>query len=314
MTDDRRPIPWRRLLHAELRRLFAPRAVRWAAVAFLAATALFGLSKLALHHTDTAAAWRAAEARFAQVRADAVHYGLPMNDGVTSRLFYDEPRYLISTLAFGDLRTALTALAAGAVLFGIVAGGADWSSRVVLTLAAAEPRRGRLFGTRALLVTGTSAAAAAVTGALLVPLLLLAAWLRGSATGTDAGFWAAFGSLYLRGVLLCGLFGLLGYALATLTRRAATALGAAFLYLAAAERVLGGRGPRLAEYDMTGLAFAVLNEKPVIPMIESDCVAGPGCEAAHVDLTHADGLVGIALHVVPVLALALWRSTRTDLG
>lgn len=314
MPDDARVPTWRRLLHAELRRLLAPRAVRLAAVSVLAATALFGLSKLALHHTDTAAAWRAAEARFAHVQADAVRYGLPMNDGVGPRLFYDEPRYLMSTLSFGDLRTALTALAVGAVLFGIVAGGADWSSRVVLTLATAEPRRARLFGARALLVAGISAAAAAAAGALLVPLLLLAAWLRGSAAGTDGVFWAALGSLYLRGVLLCGLTGLLGYALATLTRRTATAVGIAFLYLASAGQVFGGRGPRLAEYDMAGLTFAVLNEKPVIPMIDSDCVAGPGCEAAHVDLTITDGLVGIALYVTPLLALALWRSTRTDLG
>ncbi|WP_435189245.1 hypothetical protein [Streptomyces sp. bgisy126] len=306
--------PWSRLLHAELRRLLAPRAVRAAAVAGLVCLTLFGLSKLVLHHTDTAAAWRAAEARFAQIRADAVRYGLPMNEGIGPRLFYDEPRYLMSTLSFGDLRTAFTVLATAAVLFGIVAGGADWSSRVLLTLAAAEPRRGRLFTTRALLVTGLSMAAAAVGGALLVPLLLLAAQLRGSTTGMDGIFWAAFGSLYVRGVLLCGLIGLLGYALAMLTRRTAAALGIVFLYLTSAGQIFGGRGPRLAEYDMSGLTFAVLNEKPVIPMIESDCIAGPACEGAHVDLTAADGIVGILLYVLPVLALALWRSTRTDMG
>ncbi|MCQ0025604.1 hypothetical protein M4914_23465 [Streptomyces somaliensis DSM 40738] len=314
MADDPHVPTWRRLLHAEARRLFAPRATRSVAVVLPALTALFGLSKLVLHHTDTATAWRAAEARFARIQADAARYGLPTNDAVGPRLFYDDPRYLMSTLSFGDLRTAFTALAAAVVLFGIVAGGADWSSRVVLTLAAAEPRRDRLFGARALLVTGICAGAAAVTGALLVPLLLLAALLRGSTTGTDGVFWAAFASLYLRGVLLCGLLGLLGYALAMLLRGTATSLGVVFLYLAAAGQVFGGRGPRLAEYDMAGLVYAVLNEKPVIPMIETDCIAGPGCEAAHVDLTHADGFAGIALYVVPVLALALWRFTRTDLG
>ncbi|MGC0330542.1 hypothetical protein RKD23_003532 [Streptomyces sp. SAI-170] len=314
MPDDNGVLTWRRLLRAELRRLLAPRALRLGAVVGLAVTAVFGLSKLALHDTDTAAAWRAAESRFAQIQADAARYGLPMNDGVGPRLFYDDPRYVMSTLSFGDLRTAFTALAAAAVLFGIVAGGADWTSRVVLTLATAEPRRTRLFTARALLVTALSTAAAATTGALLVPLLLLAAWLRGSTEGMDGVYWAAFGSLYLRGILLCGLLGLLGYALAMLTRRAATALGAVFLYLAAAGQLFAGRGPRLAEYDMAGLTFAVLNEKPVIPMIESDCIAGPGCEATHVDLTIADGLAGVALYVVPVLALALWRSTRTDLG
>ncbi|MFE0424031.1 hypothetical protein [Streptomyces sp. NPDC058953] len=314
MPTDSGTLPWKRLVHAELRRLLAPRAVRLGAIGLLAATVLFGLSQLILHHNDTASAWRTAQAEFARVKGDAERYGLPMTEGVTARLFYDDPRYVMSTLSFEDLRTALTALAVTAVVCGIVAGGGDWSSRVVLTLAAVEPRRTRLFSTRALLVTGLAMAAAAVIGALLVPLLLLAAATRGSTAGLDGTYWAAFGGLYARGVLLCGLLALLGYALAVLTRRTAAALGIAFVYLASADQIFGGRGPRLSEYDMPDLLFAVLNEKPVVPMIESDCIAGPGCAAAHVDLTIADGLGGVLIYLIPVLALALWRSTRTDLG
>ncbi|MFG2732756.1 hypothetical protein [Streptomyces canus] len=219
----------------------------------------------------------------------------------------------METLSFGDLRTVITALAAGAVVFGMIAGGTDWSSRVMLTLAAAEPRRFRLFATRALLTAGLSMASTAAAGPLLVPLLLLAALTRGSTAGLDAVYWAALTSMYLRGVFLVGLLCLLGYSLAMFTRKATAALAIGFLYLASADQIFTGRGPRGAEYDMNGLVFAVLNEKPVVPMAESDCIAGPGCEAVHVDLTAADGLVGVLIYLVPVLLAVLWRFTRTDI-
>ncbi|MFI5621141.1 hypothetical protein [Streptomyces sp. NPDC051567] len=307
------PLPWRRLVRAELRRLRAPRAMRYVAFGLPLATIVFGLSKLLLHDADTAGAWRSADERYAQFLSDARSYGLATASGTSVKNFFHDPRYLMDTLSFGDLRTLVTALAAAAVVFGMVAGGSDWSSRVMLTLAAAEPRRFRLFVTRALLATGLSMAATAGAGLLLVPLLLLAARTRGSTAGLDGVYWAALVSQYLRGVLLVGLLCLLGYGLAMLTRKASTALAIGFLYLAGADQIFAGRGPRGAEYDMDGLIFAVLNEKPVVPMAESDCIAGPGCEAVHVDLTAADGFVGVLIYLVPVLLVALWRFTRTDI-
>ncbi|WP_405440967.1 hypothetical protein OG373_27445 [Streptomyces avidinii] len=310
---DGEPLPWRRLARAELLRLRAPRAMRYAGIGLPLAIVAFGLSKLLLHDRDTAAAWRSAEDRYATFLADAQTYGLPVGSGLSARNYFRDPRYLMDTLSFGDLRTVVTALAAAAVVFGMVAGGADWSSRVMLTLAAAEPRRFRLFATRALLVAALSMAATAAAGLLLVPLLLLAAFTRGSAAGLDGVYWAALASQYARGVLLVGLLCLLGYGLAMLTRRASVALAIGFLYLAGSDRIFAGRGPRGAEYAMDGLVFAVLNEKPVIPMAQSECIAGPGCEAVHVDLTAADGFLGVLIYLVPVLLVALWRFTRTDI-
>ncbi|MFD4141927.1 hypothetical protein [Streptomyces sp. NPDC058572] len=308
------PPPWRRLVRAELRRVLATRAARVGAALIPLGVLAFGLSKLLLHDADTTAAHRRAEERFRQFQADALEFDLPTDPAVTARHFFDDPRYLMESLSFADLRTLITALAAVAVVFGIFGGGTDWSSRVMLTLSTAEPRRFRLFGTRALLVTALAMGVTAVAGALLVPLLLLAAATRGSTAGLDGTYWSVLGSQYARGVVLVGLLALLGHALAVLTRRTSFALTVAFLYLASADRIFAGRGPRLAEYDMDGLVFAVLNEKPVIPLEESDCIAGPGCESVHVDLTAADGFVGVLLHLLPVLALAVWRSTRTDIG
>lgn len=199
MATDGAPLPWRRLVRAELMRLRAPRAMRYTGIALPLAVIAFGLSKLLLHDPDTAAAWRTAEERYATFLADAQTYGLPVGSGLSARNYFRDPRYLMDTLSFGDLRTVVTALAAAAVVFGMVAGGADWSSRVMLTLAAAEPRRFRLFATRALLVAGLSMAVTAAAGLLLVPLLLLAARTRGSTAGLDGVYWAALASQYARG-------------------------------------------------------------------------------------------------------------------
>ncbi|MEV7912259.1 hypothetical protein [Streptomyces griseus] len=305
--------PWRRLVRAELLRLTAPPAVRRVAAALPLLVLAFGLSKLFTHSPDTGPALREADARYREFIEQAARTGMPTGS-VGRDNFFDDPRYLMEALSFGDLRTVLLGLCAAATVSGIVSGGSDWASRVMLTLTAAEPGRARLFLTRGLLVGGLSMAATALCGLLLVPCLLLAAQLRGSAEGLDAAYWAVLVSQFLRGIVLVGLLALLGYSLAVLTRHVPAALAIAFLYLAGAGRIFGGRGPRLAEYDMDGLTFAVLNEKPVIPMAESDCIAGPGCEAVHVDLTAADGFVGILLYLLPVLALALWRSTRTDVG
>lgn len=148
---DEGALPWRRLARAELQRLRAPRVMRFVAIGLPLAIVAFGLSKLLLHDADTAAAWRTADERYARFLADAETYGLPIGQGVSARNYFHDPRYLMDTLSFGDLRTVITALAAAAVVFGMVAGGSDWASRVMLTLAAAEPRRFRLFATRALL-------------------------------------------------------------------------------------------------------------------------------------------------------------------
>ncbi|MET9095341.1 hypothetical protein ABZX72_24975 [Streptomyces cyaneofuscatus] len=305
--------PWRRLVRAELLRLTAPPAVRRVAAALPLLVLAFGLSKLFTHSVDTGPALREADARYREFIEQAARTGMPTGS-IGPDSFFDDPRYLMESLSFGDLRTVLLGLCAVATVFGIVSGGADWASRVMLTLTAAEPGRARLFLTRGVLVGGLSMAVTALCGLLLVPCLLLAAQLRGSTEGLDAAYCAVLASQFLRGIVLVGLLALLGYSLAVLTRHVPAALAIAFLYLAGAGRVFGGRGPRLAEYDMDGLTFAVLNEKPVIPMAESDCISGPGCAATHVDLTAFDGFAGILLYLLPVLVLALWRSTRTDVG
>lgn len=130
--------------------------------------------------------------------------------------FFDDPRYLMESLSFDDLRTVLLGLCAAATVFRIVSGGADWASRVMLTLTAAEPGRARLFLTRGVLVGGLCTAATALCGLLLVPCLLLAAQLRGSTEGLDAVYWVVLVSQFLRGIVLVGLPALLGYSLAVL--------------------------------------------------------------------------------------------------
>lgn len=312
MSADLGAVPWRRLLHAEALRVTAPRLVRLLVWVLPAAVLILGLSNVFTHDTDTAAAWARAETDYRQALADARQFGLNLS-GMGPKNYYDEPRYLLAEAAFVDTRALLSALAVVAVCVGVVAGGSDWTSRVMLTLATVEARRVRLFGTRALVVAGICGGTALALGALLVPLMLLVARLSGSSAGADGHFWLVWLGQYGRGALFVALLGLLGYALGTAVRRTSAAAGIVVFYLVFAEQAAKDYAPD-NEWQMRGLAFAILNDKPVIPLEESKCFAGPGCVAVHVDLTPAAGFAGILLHLAPVLAVAAWRSLRRDIG
>ncbi len=225
--------PLNRLVRAELHRVLSPKPVRYAVGALPLVLLALAVSAYLGHHTDVASAWRSAEAAY---RAYAEEAASPAGsvETLSPREFFDDPRYLMAKASFVDLRAVLSGLSLAVLVFGILSGGADWSSRVMLTLAAAEPRRSRLFLTRGLLVTGVATAAAVLTTVFFVPLLLVVAQFKGSLAETDGRYWAVLAVVGARGAVLVGLVALLGYGLAMLTRRTATALGIALAYLVAA--------------------------------------------------------------------------------
>ncbi|MFE5332439.1 hypothetical protein ACFRCG_39255 [Embleya sp. NPDC056575] len=314
-TPDRRAGPrssWA-LARAEATRLTSYRSVRWALYALPVIVIAYGLSRLLLHDTDVATAWTHAEAEYQKALLTAPSHGLDISS-VSAANWYHEPRYMTATEAFVDMRALMSALGAAALGLGIIAGGADWTSRVMLTLSTAEPRRGALFAVRAVLTAAIAAGAATCAGILLVPTLLLAGRWKGSLNGLDADFWTVLAGQYTRGIVYVSLMGLLGYALAMLLRRTSAALAVAFVYLAFAEQLISDYAPDLDERHLQGVTFAILNDKPVIPLADSVCMAGPGCEAIHVDLTQTDGFLTLLAYVLPVLLAAAWRHTRTDIG
>ncbi|MCP9963425.1 hypothetical protein LUX05_22370 [Streptomyces somaliensis] len=309
-----RPLPLRHLATAELRRLLAPRAVRYALYALPIALVLYAAAAYLAHHTDTASAWRTAESAHRRYLADAAARDIPRAEVLPVATFFDDPRYLFARAVFVDLGTVLSGLAVAALILGIRSGGADWSSRVLLTPATIEPRRPRLFAVRGALVAAGTALTALLATGTLVPLLAWTGHQRGSLGGADAAFWQVLAVITLRGALLVGLVGLLGYCLGTLTRGTVTALGITLAYLVAAERLLQHYIPSLIEYHLSGVAFAALNERLLLDIDRTDCLGQAACVAMHQGTTGTRAFTALAVYLLPIAAAAYGRFIRRDLN
>ncbi|MGW0395931.1 hypothetical protein ACWDYJ_34745 [Streptomyces sp. NPDC003042] len=266
------------------------------------------------HNTDMAAAWRTAEAAYQQYVAEAARRPGVSVEKLSPQYFFDDPRYQLTKASFVDLRGVLSGVAVAALVFGLFSGGADWSSRVILNLAAAEPRRARLFLTRGLLVAAVSATTALATSVFLIPLILVTAHFRGTTAEADAHFWTVLAAIILRGALFVGLVAMLGYSLAMLTRSLAVSLGVSLAYVVVAERLVQDYAPSLTEYHFSGITFAVLNERLLMLSDKTDCVGEIACAAMREGTPAAHAFLALAAYLLPVTAAALWRFTRTDIG
>ncbi|WP_330239994.1 hypothetical protein [Streptomyces sp. NBC_00525] len=306
--------PLGRLVRAELHRILGPKPIRYGLYALPVILLALAVSAFVGHHTDVAAAWRAAEAAYRTYAQEAATRPAGSVESLSPREFFDDPRYLMAKASFVDLRAVLSGLSLAALVLGVLSGGADWSSRVMLTLTAAEPRRTRLFLTRGLLVTVVATGVGLLATVFFVPLLLGVAHFKGSLDGADGRYWTVLAVVGARGAVLVGLMALLGYALAMLTRRTTTALGIALLYLVASARVVQEYAPDLAAHQLSGITFAVLNERLLMETDRTTCFGEAACLAMREGTTATTAFLALAVHLIPVVAAAWWRFARRDVG
>jgi len=131
-------------------------------------------------------------------------------------------------------------LAIAGWLIGTSLVGAEWQAGTMTTLLTWEPRRFWV------LVAKTLAAAIGVFVMILAlelvftGLMALVAATRGSTAGTDASLVRSIVGLDVRVAAVAAVGGVLGLALATVTRNTAAALGVAFVYLAIVEGLIRG--------------------------------------------------------------------------
>ncbi|GID94966.1 ABC transporter permease subunit [Amorphoplanes digitatis] len=149
-----------------------------------------------------------------------------------SRRDYLAEYYLEETfnfrVEFGDMIITLAAmLAVMAFLVGATFVGAEWSSGGMMNLLLWRPQRLRVLGTKlgALLVALTALTvpiSAAWTG-----LFVALATQRGTMYSMTSGAWQSFVLMELRGLVLVLVAGAIGFALASIGRQTAMALGSA---------------------------------------------------------------------------------------
>jgi ABC-2 type transport system permease protein len=245
------------LFAAELRRIASRRLVRLTAALALIGTLLGGAAAFAFSDSLSDAAYQQRvaeadarlEAQDAQIesclRAHGVERGEEISDDVAEQCFpsedvghVDDPRFHRSRLE-AILRGVTGALAVIGWGLGASLVGAEFASRSMTTLLTWEPRRGRVFVAKAL----TAMLASAVLALAALVLLALAMWpalaFHGAPLGgDDPTLWSLAGTIG-RGVALATISAGIGFAIATIGRNTAAALGAGFAYVIVLENIVG---------------------------------------------------------------------------
>ncbi|KXK61519.1 hypothetical protein AWW66_13085 [Micromonospora rosaria] len=248
-----------RLVRAELERLGSRRFVQLMLVLLVLAFGVTAATTLASSHRPSAAEVQNARAEAArQIRALEQEYDrcvaarqgrvtpdeFGMDQYPTSCADLDPGRierlpvttdYLSGVFVFAnEAKGLLYFLIAFLVLFGFLVGasyiGADLNSGGVVNLLLWRPRRLTVLAAK----LGTLLGAVLVVSVAASLLYLGAFWLIAQVAGLpgtlDGDFWQALAALHARGLVLVGLAAALGFALATLGRHTAAALGTVAAY------------------------------------------------------------------------------------
>ncbi|PMR61931.1 ABC transporter permease [Verrucosispora sp. ts21] len=255
------------LIRAEAERLAARRFVQLMVLLLMLAFVVTAGTTLASSHTPTSAEVAAAEQQAAAERSvmereharclardrgegwahDGNHY-LPADcreiDPVVQGWSPTAANYLTDVFTFTQQAEALLYfLVAFLVLFGFLVGasyiGADLNSGGVVNLLLWRPQRLTVLGTK----LGTLLGAVLVLSVLASVAYLVTFWVIAQVAGypgpTDATFWADLAARWGRGVGLVVFATAIGFALATMGRHTAAAVGAVLAYLVVWE--MGGR-------------------------------------------------------------------------
>jgi hypothetical protein len=259
-----------RLLAAELQRIAARRLVRLTVVLSLAGVVFGGVAAFVWSDSLSEPAYQQrvidAKARDEEQRAQienclAAHgaaLGTEIPEDVARQCFptknaahVDDPRFHRNRLR-GVLQGVSGALVVVGWSLGASLAGAEFASRGMTTLLTWETRRGRVFLAKAAAVV----AAMAVFALCVLALVALAMWpalaFHGAPLRVNDPTWGSLAGLVGRGVALSVLGSAMGFAIATVGRNTAAALGAGFAYIIVLENILGSSIERWRRWLLLG--------------------------------------------------------------
>ena len=153
------------------------------------------------------------------------------------RPYVEDPRFHLSDMP-GILEAASGVWIGLALIVGASFIGAEWHSGNIATTLTWEPRRARLYLSKALALALCVFVAAIALQILLSLLLAPVAIFRGTTAGLDGGFWGDMASVMGKAGFLAVAIGLLGFGLASIGRNTAAAVGMMFGYTAVIETLV----------------------------------------------------------------------------
>ncbi|MCX4469731.1 ABC-2 family transporter protein [Micromonospora sp. MW-13] len=223
---------------------------------------------------------------------------------------------------FGEMITTFTAIMA---VIGFVVGasfvGAEWSSGGMMNLLLWRPRRLTVLLTKlAALLTGLVAVTVAAAAVWTAGFWLVGT-LRGSTAKMTSGAWQSFGLTGLRGLVLIVVAATLGFALASLGRHTAMALGGAIGLAVVGQFgvgiLLAMAGARFIEaWLLPTYALAWMQKKVTLEDWQScNSVTYYGeCKPDTLDLTWQHASILLAVGLVGALGAALVTMRRRDIA
>ncbi|MCM0676298.1 ABC transporter permease subunit [Micromonospora phytophila] len=336
------------LYRTELRRLGKRRFTRWAALLgllVLLAVVVGGFfTNEKLDAAALAKAERAAEQQWQQDVRNSEQFRAECekakNGGTAERGQFPEdcaviappPReaieaewFLPSTFNFREnFGFTLLPLAAILALVGFIVGasfvGAEWNTGGMMNLLLWRPKRLTVLLTKlAALLTGLLAVALPAT-ALWFGSFWLVATLRGTTEKMTSGAWQSFALTGLRGLVLALVTATIGFALASLGRHTAMALGGAIAVMVVGQFGLGilleMAGARFAEaWLLPTYALAFMQKKVTLENWDACQATYFGeCKPETLDITWQQSSVLLAVGLTVILGAALWAMRRRDIS
>lgn len=144
--------------------------------------------------------------------------------------------------------------------------GAEWNNRTLTTLLTWEPRRVRVLVAKLLALVLVVAVWILFLLGFFAAALYPAAAVHGITSTVDASVLREMAESMLRVDALAVVMALLGFALATIGRNTAAALGVGFVYLAVVETIIRGFKPEWSDWllgDNIGLFLFGVEESPL---------------------------------------------------
>jgi ABC-2 type transport system permease protein len=285
------------LIRAELRRVAARRLVRRTVLLVVAAIAIGGIiafvttSSLsdATYRQRVATAETQQKAQDTRARACLQAHGVKPGEDFSNdiarqclpdgRIEAHDPRFhrtrLKSLLQGSAGVLAIIGWALGATLIG-----AEFASRSMTTMLTWETRRTRVIIVKTAVVIVTVAAFAAATLIAVALAMLPALLVHGAPLRPDDPSFATLAGVIGRGTVLAALAAGMGFAIATVGRNTAAALGVGFAYIIVLENILGGALRRWRSWLLLGNAIVFVSGSDVD--VPGRSVAGAGLVLAGV--------------------------------
>ncbi|HYO60683.1 MAG TPA: hypothetical protein VEU29_02160 [Actinomycetota bacterium] len=210
-----------------------------------------------------------------------------------------------------DVQDALMGLSLPLLMLGWLVGasaiGAEWGNRTVSALLTWEPRRTRVLVAKAAAACGTAALLVVALEIVFTAVMMPVAWAADptfvpvdpSFESIDPFSWATYAATAGRITLVSVLAGAFGFALATIGKNTAAALGGGMAYLLIVESLVRNYLPESSKW---------LLSTNIIRVIEG---GAPGGVEAYTTTGAASVL---ALYAVGLLLVALWFFRRREMA